>query len=302
MTLSGKKQMKPKNLPLHLMLLPAVILVVIFSYGPMFGIVIAFQKFNPALGFIDSKWVGLRNFELVFSNPDISSILFNTFYIAVLKIAWGIIVPVIVALMLNEVRYKAIKQSVQTLIYLPYFLSWVILGGIVLDIFALDGPINAILQVLGIDPIFFLGDNRWFRPLLIFTDTWKNYGFGTIIYLAAISNISVELYEAAVLDGANRWRQTWHITLPGMRPTIVLITTLSLGGILNAGFEQIFNLYSPIVYETSDIIDTLVYRMGIIQAQYGPAAAMGLMKSGVSLVLVAASYLLAYRLADYRIF
>jgi len=297
------KRSNISNIPLHLLLLPAVILVLIYSYGPMFGIVIAFQNFIPAKGFLESSWVGLKHFRYILSLSDTYQVLGNTLFISILKIIAGLIVPLTVSLLLNEVRQKLFKRSVQTLVYLPHFLSWVILGGVLIDILSpSSGIVNAFLGLFGVEPIYFLGDNRWFPYVLVLSDVWKEFGFSTIIYLAALSGINPALYEASIMDGAGRLRQTWHITLPGMRPIIVVLVTLSLGNVLNAGFEQVFNLYSPLVYESGDIIDTYVYRMGLISAQYGPATAIGLFKSVVSLVLISSTYYLAYRLAKYRIF
>ncbi|GIQ66202.1 sugar ABC transporter permease [Paenibacillus cisolokensis] len=289
--------------PLHLMVLPGLILVLIYSYGPMFGIVIAFQKFMPARGIFDSPWSGLDNFRYVLDMPDSMRVLRNTVIIAFLKIVAGLIVPIIVSLLLNEVRKELFKRGIQTLIYLPHFLSWIILGGILIDILSPStGIVNQALSWAGIEPIYFLGDNGWFRPVLVISDVWKEFGFNTIVYLAALTSISPALYEAAIVDGAGRWKQTWHITLPGMMPIIVLLTTLSLGNVLNAGFDQVFNLYSPQVYESGDIIDTFVYRIGLVDAQYGVATAVGLFKSVVSFIFISVSYYLAYRLAHYRIF
>lgn len=291
------------DLPLHLLILPGALIVLVYSYGPMFGIVMAFQKYIPARGFTGSRWIGMDNFNYIFMHPDFLNALTNTMYIAVMKIAAGLIVPVVIALLLNEVRLALFKRSVQTFIYLPHFLSWVILSGILLDVLSpSEGMVNQLLRFLGFEPIFFIGDNRWFPLTLIWSDTWKEFGFGTIVYLAAITGINPVLYEASVVDGAGRWRQTWHITLPGMRPVIVLLATLSLGNVLNAGFDQVFNLYSPSTYESGDIIDTLVYRIGIQEAQYSVGAAIGVFKSVISLVLISTSYVLAYRLANYRIF
>jgi len=293
-----------RQLPLYLMLLPGIIVVFIYSYIPMIGIIIAFQRFIPARGlFGPQEWVGLGNFRYMLTLPDTYKILRNTIFIAGMKIISGLSVPIIIALLLNEVRREWFKRSVQTIIYLPHFLSWVIFAGILIDILSpSEGIVNKILESVGIRPIYFLGDPKWFPYTMVITDLWKNFGFSTIVYLAALTNISPTLYEAAEIDGANRWQQTWYITLPGMRPIIVLLATLSLGSILNAGFEQIFNLYSPQVYDTGDIIDTFVYRIGLIQAQYGLATAVGLFKSVVSFILISFSYYLAYRFADYRIF
>ncbi|TLS53282.1 sugar ABC transporter permease [Paenibacillus antri] len=286
------------------MLLPGLILILVYSYGPMAGIAIAFQKFFPTTGVFGSKWVGLDNFEYVFKLPSFANVLRNTVFISFMKIVVGQIVPIVVALLLNEIVRKAYKRTVQTFIYLPHFLSWVILGGVLVDILSpSEGIVNHLLASFGAaKPIFFLADNRWFPYVLVMSDVWKDFGFSTIVYLAALTSINPALYEAAVVDGANRWKQTLHITLPGMVPIVVLMATLSLGQILNAGFDQVFNLYSPIVYESGDILDTFVYRLGLVEFQYGVATAVGLFKSVVSLLFIAGSYYLAYRYANYRIF
>ncbi|OAS17865.1 ABC transporter permease [Paenibacillus oryzisoli] len=299
--------MKGRNwriqLPLHLMLIPGLAAIIIFSYYPMAGAAIAFQKYIPTKGLFHSKWIGLDNFRYVMELPDFYQVLWNTVYIAIMKIIAGLIIPIVVALLLNEVRKEAMKRFMQTLIYLPHFLSWVILSGILIDVLSpKTGIVNAGLQSLGIEPIFFLGDNRWFPFTLVISNEWKEFGFSTIVYLAAILGINPALYEAARVDGAGRWKQTLHITLPGMAPIIVLLATLSIGNVLNAGFDQVFNLYSPIVYQSGDIIDTFVYRIGMVDAQYGVATAVGLFKSLVSLILISTSYFLAYRFANYRIF
>jgi putative aldouronate transport system permease protein len=286
------------------MILPGMLLVFVFSYVPMAGIIIAFQRFIPYKGmFGDQKWVGLDNFKYVFSLPGFTRALQNTIVIAVWKIIFGLLVPIIFALLLNEIRGNMFKRVVQTVVYLPYFLSWVILGGIFVDMLSPgDGLVNHIIKFFGGEPVFFLGDNRYFKPTMIVTDVWKNFGYGAIVYLAAILGIDMELYEAAKIDGASRLQQTWHVTLPGIRMIVVLMTVLSLGNVLNAGFDQIFNLYNTAVYESADIIDTFVYRLGLIDAQYGPATAVGLFKSAVSVIFISVSYYLAYRFADYRIF
>lgn len=299
----GTKKMW-RELPLHLMMLPGLVLIVLFSYVPMAGIIIAFQKFIPAKGlFGDQRWVGLDNFRYVMNLPNFSQVLWNTLFISGLKLILGLIVPIIFAILLNELKNEVIKRSVQTTIYLPYFLSWVVLGGILIDILSpSSGIVNQLLGALGINKIFFLGDNQWFPFTLVSSDIWKNFGYGTIVYLAAITGIDPGLYESATIDGANRWHKIWHITIPGMRMVIVLLTVLSLGQLLNAGFDQVFNLYSPQVYESGDILDTFVYRIGLLDAQYGVATAVGLFKSLVSLILISSSYFVAYRFAKYRIF
>ncbi|SEM68558.1 carbohydrate ABC transporter membrane protein 1, CUT1 family [Paenibacillus sp. cl141a] len=291
-------------MPLHVMILPGFLFLLVFNYLPIGGIIIAFQKFIPAKGlFGDQDWIGLRNFEYVMNLPSFDNIMWNTFYIAMMKVILGLLVPIVIAILLNEVRHMALKRGVQTAIYLPHFLSWVVLGGIFIEILSPnDGLVNRALQSFGIEPIFFLGDNRWFPNTMILTDVWKEFGYGTIIYLAALTSINPNLYEAAQIDGASRWRQTLHVTLPGMQMVIVLLMVLNLGNLLNAGFDQIFNMYSPMVYESGDILDTFVYRIGLLDAQFGVATAVGLFKSVIALVLVSASYYIAYKVADYRIF
>lgn len=294
---------KMKNLPLHLMLLPGVILTLVFSYIPIMGIIIAFQKFVPSKGIFHSKWIGLDNFRYMLDMPNFTSVLWNTIFIAILKIIAGLVIPIIFALLLNEVAGAFFKRTIQTTIYFPYFLSWVILGGILIDILSpSSGIVNQFLGWFGIKPIFFLGNDQWFPWTLVLTDTWKGFGYGTIVYLAALTGIDQSLYEAATVDGANRWKQMLHVTLPGMLPIITLMTVLSLGNVLNAGFEQVFNLYSPMVYSTGDIIDTFVYRLGLVEAQYGVATAVGLFKSVISLILIVISNKLANKYAGYRIF
>ncbi|MBW8349270.1 ABC transporter permease subunit [Bacillus sp. IITD106] len=293
-----------KNWPLHLLLLPAVIIAIIFQYGPMVGLVMAFQNYKPWLGFINSPWVGLEHFRTMLEYPDAKQVIWNTLVIAVLKIIFQLIVPITFALLLNEVYKMTFKRTVQTIVYLPHFLSWVILGGILIDMLSPEGGLinNILVPLLHIEPIFFLGDNTWFRFVVIVSDIWKEFGFNTIVFLAAITSINPNMYEAALMDGANRWKQTIYITLPAMLPIIIVVGTLSLGGILNAGFDQIFNLYNPLVYETGDIIDTYVYRVGLQNGDFSYATAVGLFRSLISFVLVVVGYWLAYKIAKYRIF
>jgi putative aldouronate transport system permease protein len=293
-----------REFPLHLMIVPGLIFILIFSYIPMGGIMIAFQKFIPAKGlFGDQKWIGLDNFKYVLELPSFKQIVWNTFYISSLKLILGLVVPIIFAILLNDLKNQLVKRSIQTTIYLPYFLSWVVLGGILIDILSPSrGIVNELIAWFGIEPIFFLGSNDWFPATLVLSDVWKNFGYGTIVFLAAMTGIDPGLYEAASIDGANRWHKTWHITIPGMRMVIVLLSVLSLGQLLNAGFDQVFNLYSPQVYESGDILDTFVYRIGLLDAQYGVATAVGFFKSIVSFILISVSYFFAYRFAKYRIF
>lgn len=291
------------ELPLHLMLLPGLIIILIFCYGPMAGLLIAFEKFELTKSIFASKWIGFDNFTYVFSLPNTMNVIRNTLFIAMMKIIAGLIAPISMALLLNEIRKKLFKRVLQTVIYLPHFLSWVLLAGILGDVLSPStGILNSLLGVFGINPIYFLGNEHWFPYVLVVSDVWKEFGFNTILYLAALTAINPAMYEAAVIDGASRWKQTIHITLPGITPIIVLVAVLSLGNVLNGGFDQVFNLYSPSVYSTGDILDTYVYRIGLVDFQFGVATAIGLFKSVISLILISCSYMLAYRFANYRIF
>ena len=305
MTSAVKKKKKINwrmEAPLHIMMIPAVILLALFSYFPMVGNVMAFQNFKAGLGFLHSPWAGMKYFRTLFALPNIGNVFFNTVFIATSKLFFGTIASIILSLLLNEVRSSGYRRIVQTIVYMPHFLSWVILGSIFTSILGSDGLVNNFIKLLGGEPVFFLGDNGWFRFILIVTDVWKSVGFGTVVYLAAITAIDPSLYEAAVVDGAGRMRQTWNITLPGMRPIIVLMAMLNLGQLMNAGFDQIFNMYNTLVMESSDIIDTLVYRLGLQSAKFSLATAVGLFKSVISMILISISYYLAYRFADYRVF
>ncbi len=284
----------------HVLLIPSVVLVFIFSYFPLYGLVIAFQRYNPGLGFA-SPWIGLDNFRFLFSQPNFVRTIWNTISIAFLKIVAGIAVPVVFSLLLNEVQNVGAKRLFQTIVYMPHFLSWVILAGVLLEILGREGIVNLALALFGVSPVSFLGNPSIFPWTMVISETWKGFGFGTVIYLAALTSIDPGLYESAVVDGATRWKQTLYITIPMLMSTIVLMTILSLGNVLNAGFDQIYNLYSPSVYATGDIIDTYVYRLGIEQAQYSIATAVGMFKSVVSGILITASYYLAYRIAGYRV-
>lgn len=293
---------KRDQISYHIMLLPGMVFVAIFSLLPMFGIVMAFQIFVPVKGIFGSEWVGLKNFETLMLFPDVKNVIVNTVIIAVSKLILNIIVPVIFAVLLNEVRNRTLKRTMQTIVYLPYFLSWVILALMFQNIFSYTGMVNQLVQALGGEPVMYLISNDYFRPIVIFTDVWKNFGYGAVVYLATITGIDPQLYEAGEIDGANRWDKMIHITLPALKGTIILMATLSLGNVLNAGFDQIYNMYSPLVYETGDIIDTYVYRMGLEKLQYSMSTAVGLFKSVISFVLIVTSYKLADKFAGYRIF
>jgi len=291
-----------RELPLHLLLLPSVIAVAIFCYGPIIGLVMAFQDFQPDLGWLYSPFCGLSNFQVLLLLPGSLQALWNTIYIAFFKGAIGLVFPLIAALMLNELRFLGYKKGLQTVLYLPHFISWVIMSGILLDVLSNDGIVNAFLGFFGVQPIFFLGDNKVFPWVLIISDVWKEFGFNSIVFLAALTGIDPSYYDAADVDGAGHLQKLWRITLPSLRNMLVMLALINLGNILNAGFDQVFNLSSPIVQPSGDIIDTFVYRAGIRDAMYSVAAAAGFFKSFVSLLLLSSAYYLAYKFADYRIF
>lgn len=299
-----RKKLTTNELMFHIMIWVPLLFIIIFNYVPMFtGFSVAFKDYKPGLGIAGSPWVGLKHFETIFMTDDTMRALRNTLIIAILKIIANLIVPVVFALLLNEVRIKWFKRITQTITYLPYFLSWIIVAGILTNILKTDGGlVNRIVEAFGHEPIFFLGSNDTFRGTLVVTDVWKNFGYNTIVYLAALTGIDPALYEAAAIDGAGRWKQTLHVTLPGISMFIVLMTILSIGNVLNAGFDQVFNLYNVSVYESGDIIDTLVYRLGIQQQQYSFSTAVGLFKSLVSFVLIAGSNKFADKFAGYRVF
>ncbi|MFS0723416.1 ABC transporter permease [Paenibacillus sp. 1P07SE] len=302
-TSTGRTRKNPfrKTWRLHVLLLPAVLLAIIFKYAPMPGIVMAFQDFKPWLGISQSPWVGWDNFQLMFTLRGTVQVIWNTLLISVMKIIFGLAVPVLFALMLNEVRNMGMKRSIQTMVYLPHFMSWVILGGILLDLLSLDGIVNRLLLFMNLDPVMFLGEGDWFRATVIISDLWKEFGFSAIVFLAALSGINPDLYEAAEIDGAGRMQQTIHITLPSLMPMMVVVFTLSLGNMLNANFDQIFNLINPLVLEKGDIIDTFVFR-SFQDGQYSLATTVGLFKSVIGFILISGGYYVAYRWANYRIF
>lgn len=286
----------------HLMLLPGMIFLLVFNFIPMFGTVMAFQNFVPAKGIFHSEWIGLDNFKFIFGLRDSRQIFINTIVISFGKILLGILVPVIFSLLLNEIRHVRLKKTVQTVVYLPHFLSWVVFAAIVQMLFSYDGPINSVLSLFGAEPVMFLGNNFWFRKIMIFTDSWKEFGYGSIIYLAALTGIDPGLYEAASIDGANRWKQLLHVTLPGIMPIILIMLTMALPNILNAGFDQIYNLYNPLVYETGDILDTYVYRIGMVKRQYSLGTAVGLLKSVIGMALMLFANKLVTTFSDRRMF
>ena len=294
-----------RELPLHMMLLIPGIFVLIFSYGSMVGIIMAFQDYIPGKGWyvFGSDFVGIENFKALLTIPNMLNVLWNTVFIALLKIISGLFFPLTFALLLNELKSVWFKRGVQTAVFLPYFVSWVIMAGILIDLLSpAKGIFVNLFAAFGLKVPFFLGDNNWFPTVLVVSNLWKDAGYGMVIYLAAITNINPSLYEAATIDGCGYMKKVRYITLPSLAPVIILLSVLSMGSILNAGFEQVFNLYSPVVYQSGDILDTFVYRMGISEGQYSLSTAVGLFKSVVSLSLISLSYYVAYKVADYRIF
>ena len=286
----------------HVMMAPGMLFILVFSYIPMFGIVMAFQDYVPAKGILGSEFVGLKNFTYMFSLPDVGRIFANTLLIAIGKILLGTVMAIAFAILLNEIRIRVFKKTVQTILYLPHFLSWVVLAAVVVNMVNLDGPVNQLLAALGLSKINFLGSNVWFRPLIIITDVWKEFGYNSIVYLAAITAIDPGIHEAAAIDGASWWKRVWHITLPGMMPVILLMAAMNLTSILSAGFDQIYNLYSPMVYETGDVLDTYVYRMGLIGRKYSFSTAVGLLRSVVGMILMLTANWLSKRFTDRKIF
>ena len=270
----------------HLMLLPGMIFLLIFNYIPMGGMVMAFENFKPAKGIFGSDWVGFKQFERLFSNSDFYELIRNTLVISLGKLVIKLVVAVAFAILLNEIKTMWLKKSVQTIVYLPHFLSWVVLAPVVFYMFGINGTVNSVLSSLGVDKINFIGSNDYFQGLLIGTSIWKEFGYGSIVYLAAITAVDPGLHEAAAIDGASWWQRVWNVTLPAMVPIIILMLAIDVGHVLSAGFDQVYNLYSVRVYETGDILDTYVYRVGLQQRQYSFATAVDMFKSIIGLVLM----------------
>mgnify|MGYP002627238686 CR=1 FL=1 len=285
-----------------IMCLPALAWLFVFHLYPMLGNWIAFVDYSPRKGIFGSRFVGMKHFNYLFSLSDVKRVVTNTVVIAVWKIVLNLLVPLVFALMLNEVRRLYFKKFVQTVVYLPHFISWVILANIFSKIFGYSGLYNRLAGVFGATPQILMAKSGFYRGFVIISEIWKECGFNAIVYLAALTSINPNLYEAAAIDGANRWQSMTAITLPALRSTVVLLATLAMANVLNAGFDQIFNTYNPMVYEVADIIDTWVYRIGLVNLNYSLGTCIGLFKSIISMVLLTTSYALAYKFADYRIF
>lgn len=271
---------------LYLLLLPGIVFLIIFRYIPIFGNVIAFMDYNP-YDAAQTTWVGLKHFQDLLTRPQFLQVFGNTLYISILKMVCGFPVPIILALMMNEMKNLKFKKVAQTLLYLPNFISWVVLAGLIMNMLDPDtGLVTGIINSITGEQVQVLTDTRYFVPMLIVTDIYKGAGWGTIIYFAALSGIDPQLYEAAEIDGARKWKQMLHITLPSITPTIVVMLILSCNNIVNAGFDQIFMLYSALVFSVADIIDTYVYRIGIQNADYSFSTAAGLFKSVIAFVMI----------------
>jgi putative aldouronate transport system permease protein len=271
---------------IYLLFLPTFVFAFIFNYMPMYGVQIALKEFRPIDGIWGSKWVGFKYFIRMFREPTFLLVFRNTVIISFLKIAIVFPAGVLFAILLNEIKAPMAKRAYQTISYLPHFLSWIVLAGVIRDIAAIDGPINFITEKFGMAPQTFLSNSKLFVPILIISDLWQTVGWNSIIYLAAITGIAKELYESADLDGAGRVAKVFSITLPSIAPVILIMFILRLGGVLNAGFDQILNLYNPMVYGVGDIIDTYVYRVGLLQMNFSYSTAIGLFKNLVGLALV----------------
>lgn len=284
---------------LYFLMMPGLLYFIIYKYLPMWGILMAFQNYQPYLGIMGSKWVGLRHFERFFMDPQFMMLLKNTLVIATYNLIFYFPIPILVALLLNEVRHELFKKTVQTMIYLPHFISWVVVSGMTYMLLSTtDGAVNYIIETLGFSKINFLMNAVWMRPLLVIQSIWKEAGWGTIIFLAALAGVDVQLYESARIEGANRFQQTWYITLPSIKSTIIVLLILRLGNFLDLGFEQIFLMLNAMNREVGEVFDTYVYTTGVLQGQFSYSTAVGLFKSVVGLILVLFSNSVAKRLGE----
>ncbi|QIE43333.1 ABC transporter permease [Meridianimarinicoccus aquatilis] len=272
---------------LYAMLLPTILWLIIFLYKPMYGLQIAFKDYSIFRGVADSPWIGLEHFNTLFNNDQFLRAVKNTVIISFYSLLFGFPMPILLALMFNEVLNQTFKKSAQTIVYLPHFISSVIIAGIVITAFSPSaGIVNTVLGWLGIDSIYFLTKPEWFRPIFVGTGIWQEAGFQSIVYLAAIAGVSPTLYESAVVDGASRWQMMWKITVPSIMPTIIIMLIIRIGNILEVSFEMIILLYQPATYETADVVNTFIYRQGLQGGQYDFAAAAGLFNAVVAFVLV----------------
>lgn len=291
------------NRYLYLLLTPCVVYFLVFNYVPMFGLVTAFQEFKYSKGIFGSPWVGLKQFEYLFGLKDFYRVLGNSIALSVLRLVICFPVPIILSLMLNEIPFPRYKRVTQTLIYLPYFISWVVIGGILVNLLSPSwGIVNMFIKALGGEPVFFLGKAQYFRGIALVSYVWKQAGWDTIIYLAAITAINPDLYEAATIDGASRVKRIWHVTLPGIRSTIVILLLLSVGGLMNNGFEQIRILQNGSNLQVSDVFETYTYRVGLVNGRLSFASAVGFFNSAVGFVLLVCANFIARLCGEEGIF
>ncbi len=284
---------------LFLLMLPGIIYFIVFKYTPMYGAIIAFKDFNPRVGILESPWAGLKYFKQFFDSPFCWRLIRNTLLLSLYDLIFNFPVPIIFALLLNEVRCKRYKKAVQTISYLPHFISVVIVVGLMKTMFSPNGGVvNSLLSMFGVDPINFFSEKGWFRTMYVGSGIWQSFGWGSIIYLASMAGIDPGLYEAARLDGAGRFRCMWNITLPAIRPTITILFIMRLGKLLSVGFEKAILMYSPATYEVSDLISTYVYRYGILKANYSFGAAVDLMNSVVALILIFVANKICQKVSD----
>ncbi len=297
--LRHKKRMRIRQyLPVYLMLIPVMLWFLVFKIIPIYGIQLAFKNYNVFDGVWKSQWVGLDYFKQLFSSYYFSRILVNTLVISVTKLVTAIPTAVLFALLLSEVRSVRFKRITQTISYLPYFISWVTAAGVIMMLLSPQyGVVAAITRAMGGTPVYFLGEPGWFQPMLVITNIWKYMGWDSIIYIATLSGVNPELYEAASIDGASRFRRVLHISLPALLPTVIMLLIINLGSVLSAGFDQVVNLYNSAVYSTGDIIDTYVYREGFVNSNYGFSTAVGLFKSIIAFAMVMGANSLSRRLA-----
>jgi putative aldouronate transport system permease protein len=280
------KQDFKKYWQLYLLVLPLISFYIIWAYGPMYGIQIAFKNFTPKKGISGSDWVGMKNFLSFFNSAYAFRVIRNTLLINVYNLAFGFPLPIIFALMLNEIRRSNFKRTVQTITYMPYFISLVIICGLIRDFGASDGVFGHISSLFGMNPVNILGDEKYFRTVYVTSEIWQFLGWNSILFMSALTSINPELFEAATIDGAGRFKQIWHISLPGILPTIAILLVLRIGGMMSVGFEKVILLYNPVIYETADVISSFVFRKGIIDADFGYATAVGLFNSVVNFTLV----------------
>jgi len=284
---------------LYFMILPGLAWYFLYRYVPMYGIVIAFKDFNFSRGILGSEWVGLKHFRYLFNNPDFYAIVRNTLIINIYQLALGFPVPIILALLMNELKSIGLKRVIQTIIYFPHFLSWVVFGGIVIQLLSPgEGLVNEIIRFFGGKPVFFLARSAWFRPIVVISSILKESGWSAIIYMAALSGIDTEQYEAATMDGANRFQRLKYITIPGISSTVIVMLILRVGYLLDVGFEQIYILYNPAVYDVADVISTYIYRIGLQNAQFAMTTAIGLFQSAIGFLLIYATNYAARRNGD----